>query len=156
MISFFFLFLLFYFYFILFLFYFILFYFIFLVSFCPFRAEPAAYGSSQVKGLIGAVAAGLYHSNSNNRSELRLQPHHSSRQHQILNPLRESRDRTRIIMDSNLFHFHCTVKRTPPKRFLGFFNDVYFFHYRWFRVFCRFSTVQQRDSVTHVEPHGWN
>ena len=36
--------------------------------FCLFRAAPKAY-SSQVRGQIGAVAAGLHHSHSNARSE---------------------------------------------------------------------------------------
>ena len=43
--------------------------------FCLFafsRATPAAYGGSQVRGLIGAVAAGLHHSHSNARSETHL------------------------------------------------------------------------------------
>ena len=34
-----------------------------------FRTTPAAYGSSQAKGQIGAIAAGLYCSHSNARSE---------------------------------------------------------------------------------------
>ena len=45
--------------------------------FCLFaisRAAPAAYGGSQARGRIGAVAAGLRHSHSNAVSELRLQP----------------------------------------------------------------------------------
>ena len=42
--------------------------------FLSFRATPAAYGGSQSRGLIGAVAAGLHHSHSNAGSELRLQP----------------------------------------------------------------------------------
>ena len=46
---------------------FILFIFLFL------RAAPA-YGSSQAKGQIGAVASGLCHSQSNARSEPHLQP----------------------------------------------------------------------------------
>ena len=33
-----------------------------------------AYGGSQARGLIGAVAAGLHQSHSNARSELHLQP----------------------------------------------------------------------------------
>ena len=40
--------------------------------FCLFafsRAAPAAYGGSQARGLIGAVAAGLHHSHSNTGSE---------------------------------------------------------------------------------------
>ena len=39
-----------------------------------FRASPAAYGSSQARGLIGAVAASHSHSHSNARSELHLRP----------------------------------------------------------------------------------
>ena len=56
---------------------FILFYFFFL-----FTAASVAYGSSQVRGHIGAAAAGLYH---------------SSRQRQILNPLSEARGQTLIL-----------------------------------------------------------
>ena len=41
--------------------------------FCLFRAALTAYGGSQARGLIGAVAAGLCHSHSNARSELCLQ-----------------------------------------------------------------------------------
>ena len=37
-------------------------------------AAPAAYGGSQARGRIGAVAAGLCQSHSNAGSELRLQP----------------------------------------------------------------------------------
>ena len=39
-----------------------------------FRAAPAAYGGSQARGRIGAIAAGLHQSHSNMGSELRLQP----------------------------------------------------------------------------------
>ena len=39
-----------------------------------FRAAPAAYGSSQASGEIGATAAGLHHSHSNTGSRLHLQP----------------------------------------------------------------------------------
>ena len=46
--------------------------FFFFFFFGLFRAAPIAYGSSQAKGHIGAVAAGRSHSHSNNRSELRL------------------------------------------------------------------------------------
>ena len=43
------------------------------LSFCPFRVAPAAYGGSQARGLIGAIAAGLQHSHSNERPDLSLQ-----------------------------------------------------------------------------------
>ena len=52
--------------------------------FCLFRTTPTAYGSSQARDRIGAVAAGL---------------HHSSRQCRILDPLCEARDQTCILMD---------------------------------------------------------
>ena len=49
-----------------------LFFFLFFFFFLLFRAEPAAYGSSQARAQIGAVAAGLHHSHA--RSEPCLQP----------------------------------------------------------------------------------
>ena len=42
-------------------------------SFVLFRASPVAYGGSQARSLIRAVAAGLCHSHSNARSEPCLQ-----------------------------------------------------------------------------------
>ena len=42
--------------------------------FVCFRAAPAACGSSQAKGQIRAVAAGLHHGYSNTGSKLSLQP----------------------------------------------------------------------------------
>ena len=36
------------------------------------RAVPTAYGGSQARGLIGAIATGLHQSHSNVGSELRL------------------------------------------------------------------------------------
>ena len=56
------------------------------------RATPMAYGGSQVRGLIGAVAAGL---------------HHSSRQRQILAPLSEARDRIHDLMVPSWIRFLC-------------------------------------------------
>ena len=40
--------------------------------FLLFRAAPAAYGSFQARGQIGAAAAGIPHSHSNARSEPHL------------------------------------------------------------------------------------
>ena len=48
------------------------FYFSFILFFCLSRAVPAAYGGSQARGLIGAVAASLRQSHSNTRSEPHL------------------------------------------------------------------------------------
>ena len=39
-----------------------------------FKAAPAAYGSSQARGQIGAAAASLHHSHGNTRFEPHLQP----------------------------------------------------------------------------------
>ena len=44
----------------------------FFFFFCLFRAVPTTYGSYQVRGRIGAAAAGLGHSYSNSGSELPL------------------------------------------------------------------------------------
>ena len=43
--------------------------FIYLLMYLLFRAATMAYGSSQARGLIRAVAAGLYHSHSNAGSD---------------------------------------------------------------------------------------
>ena len=44
----------------------------FFFFFCLFRAAPVAYGSSQARGQIGAAAASLHHSHSNEGSEPHL------------------------------------------------------------------------------------
>ena len=47
----------------------------FFFSFLPFsRAAPTAYGGSQARGRIGAVASGLRQSHNNAGSKPRLQP----------------------------------------------------------------------------------
>ena len=48
--------------------------FYFILSFCFSRAAPAAYGGSQARGLIGALATGLRQSHRNAGSEPSLQP----------------------------------------------------------------------------------
>ena len=49
-----------------------MFYFFFVFFFAFSRAAPVAYGGSQARGPIGAVAAGLHLSHSNVGSEPRL------------------------------------------------------------------------------------
>ena len=68
------------------------------VLICFLRAAPTAYGSSWVRGLIGAAVAGLHHSQSNMGSVMCLQ-------YWILNPLSEARDSTPILMDTNQVHY---------------------------------------------------
>ena len=63
------------------------------VCFCLFRVTPMAYGSSQARVLIGAVAAGLRHSHSNLGSEPNLRPTPLlTETRRIPNPLSEARD----------------------------------------------------------------
>ena len=49
-------------------------FFFFFLSFVFLRAALATHGGSQARGRIGAVAAGLRHSQINSRSEPRVQP----------------------------------------------------------------------------------
>ena len=69
-----------------------------------FRAPPAAHGSSQARGRIGALAAGLHHSHSNGDESRVRDLHHSSRQRRVLNPRSEARDRTHVLMDTSRVH----------------------------------------------------
>ena len=48
--------------------------FVFFVFLSFSRAAPVAYGASQARGRIRAVAAGLHHSHSNTGSEPHLRP----------------------------------------------------------------------------------
>ena len=58
-------------------------YYYYYLFFCLFRAIPMAYGGSQARGLIRAVAASPHYSHSNVRSEPCLQPTPSSWQRWI-------------------------------------------------------------------------
>ena len=62
-----------------------------------------AYEGFQVRGRIGAEAAGLHQSHSNVGST--LCPHHSSQQRRILNPLSKAKDQTQVLMDASQFCF---------------------------------------------------
>ena len=56
---------------------FLSFFYLFIYFFCLFafsRAASMAYGGSQARGRIGAVAAGLHQGHSNSGSEPHLQP----------------------------------------------------------------------------------
>ena len=55
----------------------------------------------------------LCHSYLNTGSEPHLQPHHSSQQCWIPDPLSEARDWTWILKDTNRIHFHCATMGTP-------------------------------------------
>ena len=74
----------------------------FSLFFFLFRATPTAYGSSLVRGRIRTAHTSLCHSHSN----LGSGPHHSSRQHRILNPLSQARDQNCVLMDTSWVHYH--------------------------------------------------
>ena len=75
-----------------------------------FRATPAAYGGSQARGQIGIVATGLHTTAIATPSPIHVGDlHHSSGQHQILNPLSEDRDSFPLSQDRN--HFFFTFKQ---------------------------------------------
>ena len=63
-----------------------------------------AYGGSQARGLIRAVAASLHHSHSNARSKPSLQ--HTPQ-------LMETPDRTCNLMVPSWIRFHCATTGTP-------------------------------------------
>ena len=80
-------------------------FFFFFFFFFFFGVLPAACGSSQARGLTRATAASPYHCHSHARSKPLCDLHRSSQQCQILNPLKEARDRTHVLMDTSWIHF---------------------------------------------------
>ena len=66
------------------------------------RVAPAAFGSSQARGRIGAIVGSLRHSHSNTRSELHLWPMlYLAAGCRILNPLSKARDWTGTLVDTS-------------------------------------------------------
>ena len=79
---------------------------------CLFSASLMAYGNSQVRGWIRAVAAGTTATATQDPS-LIYDLHHNSPQHQILNPLSKARGWTCVLMDtSQLFLTPCPSPAT--------------------------------------------
>ena len=74
-------------------------FFFFCVSFLLFGATPAAYGSSQDRGQIGAVAAGHTTATATPDPSCVCDLH----QCWILNPLHKARERTHVLMDASQF-----------------------------------------------------
>ena len=77
-----------------------------------FRATPTAYESSQARGQIRSAAASLLHSHSKWNPNRICGLHYSSWQHWIPSPLRQAREKTRILTDTSGIHFHCTTRGT--------------------------------------------
>ena len=79
---------------------------------CPFRATMA-WGGSQARGLIGALATDLHQRHSNARSEPHRWPTPQLRARQILNTLSETRDWTHNLMVPIQIHFCWAMMGTP-------------------------------------------
>ena len=85
-------------------------------SFLLFKAALVAYGSSQARCQIRAVAM----QDPSTICDL----YHSSRQHQILNPLSEARDQTGILMDTSRVCNLLSHNR----------NSLHFCSWRWMKI----------------------
>ena len=84
--------------------------------FLPFLGPlPKAYGGSQARGIIRAVATSLHHSHRGSKPH--LQPTPRSRQHRTLNPLSEARDGTCYLTNTSRIRFHWSMTRTPRELF---------------------------------------
>ena len=92
-------------------------FFFFFLSFCLFRVIPMAYGGSQARGPIGAVATTYTTVTAMPDPSHVCDLHHSPRQHQILNPLSEARDQTRNLMIPSRIRFCCAMTGTPEPTF---------------------------------------
>ena len=83
-----------------------------------------AYGDSQARGLIGAVAAGLCQSRSMPDPSRTCELDHSSWQCRILNPLNEASDRTRNLMAPGQIRFCCATTGTPIFKYFEYNKNV--------------------------------
>ena len=85
----------------------------FLSFFFLFKAEPAAYGDSQARGRIGAVATGLRQSHSNSGTESRLQPTPQLTATQDPQPTERGQGSTRNLMAPSRICFRCATMGAP-------------------------------------------
>ena len=92
-------------------------------------------------------------------------PHHSSWQHRIADPLSKTRDQTLILENTSRAHFCCTTVGTPcPRTFNSIFNCIKFsrsyqiVYMLYFRPLLRDlfwgTTRISKNSIRHVED--WN
>ena len=93
----------------------------FFFSFCFFRATHVAYGTSQAKGQIAAIAAYTTVTATWDPTCI-CDLHHSSWQHWILNPPSKASDQTCNLMVPSRIRFCCTTTGTPCDFF--FFLNV--------------------------------
>ena len=78
-----------------------------------FRAIPEAYGNSQARGRIEAVAPGYTTAIATPDLSHIFNLHHSSPQCWMPNPLSEARDQTWVLMGASQIHFHWAMMGTP-------------------------------------------
>ena len=84
-----------------------------LFIFCLFRAAYAAYGGSQTRGLSELQPLAYARATAMRDPSWVCNPHHSSQQPQIPNPLSEARDRTCNLMFPSHICFCCAKTGTP-------------------------------------------
>ena len=101
----------------------------FLLCFLLFRAAPTAYGGSQARGWIGAIAAGPCHSHSHTGPSHVCNLHHSSWQCRVLNPLNKARDQACNFMVTSQICFRCTTTGTPTVIVLRYLGTGMLFRY---------------------------
>ena len=106
-----------------------------------FSPTPAAYGGSQARDQIRAIATGLSHSHSNARSEPCLQPTPQLIAMLILNPLRKAKDRTCILMDSSQICFCWAVTGATFLSSVFFLLLFLFLFFLWFPLLCKSLSV---------------
>ena len=93
--------------------FFVFVFFVVVFIFCLFKAAAAAYGDSQARSPVGAVAASLHQSHSHARSEPPLQPTPQLTAMPDPNPLSEASDRTCNPMVPSRIHLCCAMTGTP-------------------------------------------
>ena len=81
--------------------------------FCLFSAAPVAYGGSQARGRIRAVAASLHQATTMLDPSRICNLHHSSQHCWILIPLGKARDWTCVLMDATQIRSHWAMTGTP-------------------------------------------
>jgi len=86
--------------------------------FCLFRVTPAAYGSSQARNQIGAVAASLHHSNARSEPSLQPTPQLTAMPDQFnhwARPGTKARDQSSVLMDTRQVPYHWATTGTPQE-----------------------------------------
>ena len=81
-------------------------------------------------------------------------PHHSSHQRRILNPLSRASDRTRNLMDTKRVRYHWTTIGTPTLLLLRYFNKVWQYRMRviiWVKI-----KAANQDFWSELNPSGGN